>query len=308
MKINKYENKNYKELIKSLYMNEIKDTALLIITPDSIQRGLVPDILDYLKNKHGASVIGSRLKYLKDYEIEQLYRYSFKKKIVEDDYTFWWLIERTYKNFPCVILFLHSKQHVEETFVETVLKYKGSFSEKCEPVDETIRDKFGGIGRILAVVHSSDDIESMFRELLLFFSEDEIIKIFNNIDQDIQREDLINMNKALDMYDYSAFRNSLISRIMTCIKVYYSEEKDLILKLENLLKNVQINETLELIYYRYNNTDDIRLKCYLEIILLLNSYIEFEWDKNYKDLCRNNNLLFTDWEEILFLNYLLVQE
>lgn len=280
-----------------------KNIAFIVIGPDAIQRGLVSDLIEYYTQQHKALIIGARFKYLSDYELELFYRYTFRERIIKDYVSYWWLINRGYNGFPCLALMLYCEEYDEETFCETILRYKGSHTVKCAPVDETVRDRFGGIGPILSVVHSSDDFISLQREALLFFSTSELELVFSNKCTYVSPDNIKIMIKPLLQDNFEKFRNSLLLRISSALQVYYPKS----LEMHEILNNILTADALDsntIKTIEYNLKTDARVELYFEIIKALYATDSFNFGKDYKHQLRRGNLLLSDWEEVLLLNYM----
>lgn len=280
-----------------------KNMAFVVICPDGIQRGVVSDLIEYYTQQHNALIIGARFKYFSDYELELFYKYTFRERIIKDYVSYWWLISRVFNGFPCLALLLYSEEYEEETFCDTVLRYKGSHSVKCAPVDETVRERFGGIGSILSVVHSADDFVSLQREALLFFCTSELELIFSNKCTYVSPDNIKTMIKPLLQDSSEKFRHSLLLRISSALQVYYPNSSEM----HEILNNILTADALDSYAIRAiecNFKTDARVELYFEIIKALYANDGFNFGKDYKHQLRRSNLLLSDWEELLLLNYM----
>lgn len=178
----------YKELEYDLPYDICKEyfflskVAFLMITPDAVKRGMLSDIITYLTvNKH-IKVCSAKTKWLSTRDIEILYKYSFRRKILDGEPAYWWLMERCLQLGPCVGLVLYSEDFDEEYFCEELVKIKGKYSEDNDSKDnDTIRGKFKSISRIFNTVHCSDNIFNVLRESAIFYSLDEFENILSNV-------------------------------------------------------------------------------------------------------------------------------
>ena len=286
-------------------LHRMKNIALVVIAPDSVERGIVSDLIDYYSQQHNALIIGARLKYLSDYELELFYGYIFREKIIKENFSCWWLINRVFNGFPCIALMLYCEKYEEETFIDTILRYKGSNTVKCSPVDETVRERFGGIGPILSVVHSSDNFVFLQREALLFFCAHELELIFSNNCTYVSSDNIATMIRPLLQDSSEKFRHSLLLRISSSLQTYYPKS----LEMHKILNSILYADALDFCAIKttieYITRTDTRVGLYFEIIKALYEKDSFNFRKDYKHQLRKSNLLLTDWEELLLLNYML---
>lgn len=288
----------------------LKHIAFVIITPDSIKRGIESEVIDFILSKTRAQVCSARVKHLSDRDIEELYKYTFRQKIIDHKVTFWWLMQRSFQLSPCMALLLYCDKHEEEYFCETVLNLKGSFSVQCKPVEDTVRKHFSSLSRILAIIHSSDDILNLMREALIFFNENDFADIINKPLINGIKNNVLQLLEGNGRVPESSAETveRLIARIKATIDIKYPALKDIsecLLKLKNKDNIEQSLISLEnsMIKLKEISEHEI-LSMVMKVVLSLfgkNSGIPIE---QIGTILRWGNIYLTDWEEIVLQNYL----
>jgi len=170
------------DLINSVEVPErLFEMSFIIMTPDSVYNQIIRDVVEYICEKADCKIIAAKLRYLSDYDIEELYRYTYQSKIVRNERTFWWLSRLKYKNTPCVALIFYNPKSEKQFFCEKLLEMKGSYAIATGYKGETVRERFKALNRIISILHSSDDILALLRESLLFFDYEELSKLFSGV-------------------------------------------------------------------------------------------------------------------------------
>lgn len=154
----------------------LPNMAFIIITPDSIKRGITKDIIEYLGEGLHVKFCAAKVKTLTSRDIEILYKYSFKRKILEGQPSYWWLMDECLQIGPSMGLILYSDDFKGKFFSNEMVKLKGEYG-KNNKESLTIRGKFQSFSRLLNVMHCSDDIFNVLRESSIFFNEEEMEKI-----------------------------------------------------------------------------------------------------------------------------------
>tara|TARA_Y100001936_G_scaffold254130_1_gene325405 strand:+ start:16930 stop:17385 length:456 start_codon:yes stop_codon:yes gene_type:complete len=145
----------------------LSERTLVLLKPDTVQRGLVGQIIDRLE-KRGWKIVGLKLINMTD-EIAKLHYAEHVDK------PFFPGLASFMMSRPIIAMALEGKN-----VVEAVRKFMGSTNPQ-EAQPGTIRGDFAtDIGRNL--IHGSDSVESAARELSIFFTEDELHSYEREID------------------------------------------------------------------------------------------------------------------------------
>ncbi|MBL76212.1 MAG: nucleoside-diphosphate kinase [Chloroflexi bacterium] len=145
----------------------MSERTLVLLKPDTVQRGLVGQIIDRLE-KRGWKIVGLKLINMTD-EIAKLHYAEHVDK------PFFPGLASFMMSRPIIAMALEGKN-----VVEAVRKFMGSTNPQ-EAQPGTIRGDFAtDIGRNL--IHGSDSVESAARELSIFFTEDELHSYEREID------------------------------------------------------------------------------------------------------------------------------
>jgi nucleoside diphosphate kinase len=157
--------------------------AFMIVTPDAIHRGQHPAVVDSLR-RADFRLLAHRSLRLRDDQIEELYKYGIRKKIMDHRRTHWFLTRKGLGFGVSVGLLL---RHPQPGACERLLALKGA-SDPGAATPETIRGAVRSYSKILAVIHSSDDPAAVMRESLLYFSRQEIEAAVRTPDVDLPAE------------------------------------------------------------------------------------------------------------------------
>ncbi|MQF85875.1 MAG: nucleoside-diphosphate kinase [SAR202 cluster bacterium] len=145
----------------------MSERTLVLLKPDTVQRGLVGQIIDRLE-KRGWKIVGLKLINMTD-EIAKLHYAEHVDK------PFFPGLASFMMSRPIIAMALEGKN-----VVEAVRKFMGSTNPQ-EAQPGTIRGDFAtDIGRNL--IHGSDSVESAVRELSIFFTEGELHSYEREID------------------------------------------------------------------------------------------------------------------------------
>ena len=136
------------------------ETTLIILKPDSLQRGLVGKILARFESK-GFQIVG--LKMIKiDQSLAEVHYQDHKGKSFYDG------LVQFMTSSPVIVALLRGN-----SAIEVCRKMMGAtFGSNAEP--GTIRGDFG-ISNSFNLIHGSDSPEAACREMGLFFKEDECV-------------------------------------------------------------------------------------------------------------------------------------
>ncbi|WP_030434532.1 nucleoside-diphosphate kinase [Actinoplanes subtropicus] len=143
--------------------------AFMIVTPDAIHRGLHEQVVDRV-TRAGFRVLAWRVKYLGDDEIEELYKYGYRRKVFDNQRTHWFLTRRGLGFGASLALLLH---HPDGDAPGRLARLKGA-SQPREASPQSIRGELRSFSKILALMHSSDDGVGVLRESLLYFGKSEV--------------------------------------------------------------------------------------------------------------------------------------
>jgi nucleoside-diphosphate kinase len=134
-------------------------TTLIILKPDTLQRGLMGRVLSRFEDK-GLAVVGAKLMKISPELAAKHYEVHKGKKFYEN-------LVRYMTSRPVLVLAVAGNNAVE-----VCRKMMGAtFGSKAEP--GTIRGDFG-VSNSMNLVHGSDSAESAERELGLFFTKSEL--------------------------------------------------------------------------------------------------------------------------------------
>jgi nucleoside-diphosphate kinase len=136
------------------------ERTLIILKPDSVQRGLVGEIITRFEKK-GIQIVGAKLMKIPGSLAEQHYSPHKGKPFYEG-------LVKFMTSSPVLVLALAGKD-----VINISRKMMGAtFGSKAEP--GTIRGDFG-VSNSFNLIHGSDSPESATRELGLFFKPDELL-------------------------------------------------------------------------------------------------------------------------------------
>ncbi|WP_328472967.1 nucleoside-diphosphate kinase [Streptomyces sp. NBC_00448] len=146
--------------------------AFMIITPDAVHRGKHADILAHVHDA-GFRIRAHRTRNLRDSDIEELYKYGLRAKILDHQRTHWHLTRKGLSMGTSLGLLL---QHPDGAACERLLRLKGA-SKPADAAPDSIRGGLRSYSKILALVHSSDDSAAALRECLLYFSPRQLLDV-----------------------------------------------------------------------------------------------------------------------------------
>jgi len=138
------------------------EKSLILIKPDSLQRGLVGEIISRFEKK-GLKLIGVKMVSLDDAVLEEHYYHLADKPFFGE-------IKDFMKSSPVVVLALVGGQGSVLAIRTLVGPTKGQ-----EAPAGTIRGDFGLSGAN-NIVHASDSVENGASEIARFFSADELFE------------------------------------------------------------------------------------------------------------------------------------
>ncbi len=136
-----------------------KETTLVILKPDALQRNLMADILGRFEKK-GLKLVGLKMMSINDALIAQHYEHHVEKPFFAD-------LKDFMQSTPVVVM---AWQGVEA--VQMVRQLLGSTSGRKADIGTIRGDLSNSVSRNL--VHGSDSIETAKKEITRFFNDDEI--------------------------------------------------------------------------------------------------------------------------------------
>lgn len=154
-----------KALAEQCGSDNLDRLAYLIVTPDAIHRKQETEILDYLC-QDGFEILGVRLRYLDDRDVEYLYKYGIRTKIFKEVATHWHV---TRLGLTTGISAAVLVRHPSSGAVARLRGLKGE-SDPLRARGGTIRGDMKALSKTLALIHSPDDISNFLREVGLVFS------------------------------------------------------------------------------------------------------------------------------------------
>ena len=136
------------------------ETTLIILKPDSVQRGLMGKIISRFENK-GLQIVAARFAQIHPELAAKHYQEHQSKPFYDD-------LVRFMTSSPVLLLAIRGMKAIEIS--RKMIGATAGF--KAEP--GTIRGDLGVSGSF-NLIHGSDSPESAQRELKLFFNDDEIL-------------------------------------------------------------------------------------------------------------------------------------
>ncbi|MFE0420121.1 nucleoside-diphosphate kinase [Streptomyces tendae] len=174
--------------------------AFAIVTPDAVHRGQHPAVLRALRGA-GFQLIAHRSLKLRDDQIEELYKYGVRKKIVDHRRTHWFLTRKGLGFGVSVGMLLH---HPQPGACQRLLVLKGD-SDPGRATATSVRGAVRSYSKILAVMHSSDDPAAVMRESLLYFTRQEVEDAIGTKARDSPNDDIWEaVTETLSTTDVSA--------------------------------------------------------------------------------------------------------
>lgn len=143
--------------------------AFMIVTPDAVHRGKHADVLAEVHDA-GFRIVAHRTRNLRDSDIEELYKYGLRTKILDHRRTHWHLTRKGLGMGTSLGLLL---QHPDGEACGRLLRLKGA-SQPADAAPNSIRGSLRSYSKILALMHSSDTAPAVLRECLLYFTPGQV--------------------------------------------------------------------------------------------------------------------------------------
>lgn len=138
---------------------ENKETTLVILKPDALQRNLMADIIGRFEKK-GLKMVGLKMMSISDALIAQHYEHHVDKPFFQD-------LKDFMQSTPVVVM---AWQGVES--VQMIRQIVGATSGRKADIGTIRGDLSNSVSRNL--IHASDSEETAQEEIKRFFKEDEI--------------------------------------------------------------------------------------------------------------------------------------
>jgi|GEM_PF-1808616 len=278
---------------------QLQKYAFMIITPDAIQRGLVPNIMDFLRKKIVFNIKLLNTCRISIRQLELLYKYAFKRMFINGELVYWWLLQESWSVGPCAVMLIHSENCDDKPLIESLLELKGSYAEKDQM---TVRSVFESTSMIMNIIHSSDDPYNMIREASIFFNEFDLYNAIDNPESSEIEFDILN-NQFL-LTDHHSTVNDIINvvRLRTYatismnLKYSLDKSKDMV---ELLISSNTYDEFIINISNIYANQFQLFVIAYA---------LSGKKDVPIRDLEKlfeTKTILLTEWEKIVIKNTLL---
>lgn len=151
---------------------QLTSVCFAILTPDALHRAVDALIIDALEQQ-GFDLLKHRVLYMNDRGVESLYRNGFHQKLTSGQPTHWYMTRQGLTLGPSVGMLLLDRQSKGP---ERLRKVKGSLQQPLKSgAKDSIRAQIGAFSKVLALMHSSDDLTSTLREARLYFDAEEIV-------------------------------------------------------------------------------------------------------------------------------------
>jgi len=137
------------------------EQTLVVLKPDTVQRGLVGPIIDRFERK-GLKIVAMKMLKLSDARAKRMYK-------VHEGKSFHGPLMDFITSSPVVAIVLEG-----ENAIATARQLMGA-TKSSEAQGGTIRGDWG-MSQRLNLVHGSDSLESAKREIPIFFRANEILK------------------------------------------------------------------------------------------------------------------------------------
>lgn len=150
--------------------------AYVIFKPDTVFQNLESNIWEYFKKKN-MQIVLKKFAYITREKRKLLYR-----DFVISSRTNWDMGTEFYELGPALHLILWGEYPKEfKSLSEYISKsLKGNFiPEVAEP--DTVRGKYNSLNPVFNLIHSSDSTEESNEEMKIFFTEDELKKLHNQM-------------------------------------------------------------------------------------------------------------------------------
>ncbi|MCX4911666.1 nucleoside-diphosphate kinase [Streptomyces sp. NBC_00878] len=174
---------NVREMGEAGLQGAADHIAFMIITPDAVHRGRHVEILEAIRDA-GFVVLAHRAKYLRDNDIEELYKDGLRKKVLDHRTTHWYLTRKGLGMGASLGLLLH---HPEAGACSRLLALKG-VSHPAQAAPESLRGALRSYSKILALLHSSDGPTAVLRESLLYFTPTQLHSMLEQLAEDNRPE------------------------------------------------------------------------------------------------------------------------
>ncbi|MFH1391786.1 MAG: nucleoside-diphosphate kinase [Candidatus Diapherotrites archaeon] len=145
------------------------EKTLVIIKPDTINRGLVGEVIDRFERK-GIKLVAMKMKHLDDKILEEHYAHLVDKPFFAG-------IKEFMQRAPSILMVLEGRRVVD------VVRKLAGVTEGTEAMPGTIRGDFS-LSVQNTIIHASDSKETAEKEIKRFFTEEEILD-WDKIDMEV---------------------------------------------------------------------------------------------------------------------------
>jgi len=145
------------------------EKTLVIIKPDTINRGLVGEVIDRFERK-GIKLVAMKMKHLDDKILEEHYAHLVDKPFFAG-------IKEFMQRAPSILMVLEGRRVVD------VVRKLAGVTEGTEAMPGTIRGDFS-LSVQNTIIHASDSQETAEKEIKRFFTEEEILD-WDKIDMEV---------------------------------------------------------------------------------------------------------------------------
>lgn len=265
--------------------NSLNKMAFMIITPDAVRRNIYNEIIEYLYYEKKYKFLMCKIVMLSAYQIEELYKYSFKRKIINNEPSYWWLMERCLQVGPSLVILIYNPLEMSGYFSENLTILKGEYKKQEDLKEkETIRVKFSSMSRLLNNIHCSDDIFQTIREANIFFTYSEIkhalYKAENGNFMDVKI--LSNMLRGGDKAtrDYKMIINEIEGKIISQLAIIWDKGFDEtrlllqqgdLLQVDKLLLDESCNRIQDRLVFLYNTFTTSKCTNIYQIVKILDA-------------------------------------
>lgn len=296
----KYDDAQYTMPIDYFSKQEvIQQCAFMIITPDAIQRGLVPHIMDFLHDNIEFDIKLLNTCKVSNRQLELLYKYAFKRMFINGEPVYWWLLQESWSVGPCAVSLLHSSTCDSKSLIESLLELKGSYNEKDK---KTVRALFDSNSMIMNIIHSSDDPYNMIREASIFFNETDLHNVFEHPESINIEEEVLDNQFTLTNEHSTA--NDIISVVMS--RTYATIAMNLKYALDKTIEMVNLLISSNT-YFEFVNKISESYQNLLQLFVIvyaLSGKIDIPISA-VEGLFDTKAILITKWEKVVIKNTLL---
>lgn len=277
--------------------DRLNDYGFIIISPDSISRGLTGRIMDYISTYIEFDVCLMKLKKITDRDLENLYKFAFKRKIIKQEIVYWWLLQESWRIAPCLALVLRSKKRLKDKpIINELLRIKGEYGNVEK---NCVRGKFTSISMIMNVMHSSDNVYNMIRESSIFFTEEQLLNEFMGNEKTIPLDDIkhiVKMSSVIDKKPEEIIEDVRI-RVEATLKIMNHEEAAKIAGL--ISKGIKFQDLMRVMVKFKSNEQQIIIMYY---VLCGNVEVPVQILEKIFD---SNEVYITKWEKIVIKNVIM---